>query len=179
MGHRALPSISKIEEVLDILTNPDKYLQYMKDFKAAYDEAKQSLGDLQTKEEADAYLSTAHDQHVAMLKFMESSKNEIADLRAKHDADVEARLRGLELREQHLAEMEAKAKVDADSLVASFEEFDKTRNILHDDLQRQYALIDEKTVRLDSELALLSERKAKAAEALRAYSDEFQGAKGA
>lgn len=59
MAKSVLPSISKWEEVLDILLNPEKYKAYMVDFKAAYDKSVAILDLVTTKEEADKYLAEA------------------------------------------------------------------------------------------------------------------------
>lgn len=61
MGKLGLPSISKLEEVFDLITNLEKYTQYLSDLKATHDAAKQALGLIETKEQADNLLSDALD----------------------------------------------------------------------------------------------------------------------
>jgi chromosome segregation ATPase len=62
MGKVALPSITKLEEVLELMTSPEKYKQYLADFKAQYDQVMLVLGVLDTKEKADGYLAHAQNE---------------------------------------------------------------------------------------------------------------------
>lgn len=59
MGKQVLPSISKLEDVLDLLTDPDKYIKYLKEFRDVHDLTMQTLGILDTKEKAEEYLAAA------------------------------------------------------------------------------------------------------------------------
>lgn len=95
MGKMSLPSISKIEDVLDLLTDPEKYIQYMTEFKQAYDEAHNALGDLKIKGQADMYLASAVDKYEeSQKKALELEKRTITALaeaeRALTDADVKS-----------------------------------------------------------------------------------------
>ena len=65
MGRPLLPSITKIEEVLDLVTDPAKYLKYMTEFKIAHDQVLHALENLDTKEKAEAFLADARMQHAS------------------------------------------------------------------------------------------------------------------
>ena len=59
MGRQALPSISKLEDALDLLTDTAKYQKYLHELKAIYNDTALKLADLATKEQADSYLAQA------------------------------------------------------------------------------------------------------------------------
>ena len=59
MARPGLPSITKMEEVLDLITNPEKYKKYIVEFMTLHAELKNMLGDLATKELAESFLSQA------------------------------------------------------------------------------------------------------------------------
>ena len=54
MGRPTLPDISSVSEVIDLITNPDKYVTYMQEFRRIHQETVYALGDLATKEKLDA-----------------------------------------------------------------------------------------------------------------------------
>lgn len=59
MGRMGLPSISKLEDVLDLLLDPAKYQKYLVEFKEVYALTVAKLDDLETKEQAELYLAEA------------------------------------------------------------------------------------------------------------------------
>lgn len=81
MGRIGLPPILKLDEVLDLITSPDKYKRYMLEFKEQYEEAKAALGDLKTKEQADAYLAHAIDKAALAEHEREDAKQLLAKAR--------------------------------------------------------------------------------------------------
>lgn len=86
MGRNALPPILKLEEVLDLITNSEKYIKYIKEFQALYQEAKLALGDLDTKEKADMYLSQAMDENTRVKKEKTKAQELLAEAYARQDA---------------------------------------------------------------------------------------------
>lgn len=81
MGRQVLPSISKIEEVLDLVTNPDKYIQYMKEFRDVYNETMNVLGILDTKEKADRHYADAVDILAVANMDKQSAARELENIR--------------------------------------------------------------------------------------------------
>ena len=174
MGKMVLPSISKIEDVLDLLTNPAKYIQYMQEFKTVYDEAHNALGDLHTKEAADAYLSSAADAHDAAIKYTENAKKSVAEMYAEHTAKVNKVNIDLDVRESFVSEKEKRHEKCSEEFKELQEAFHKNVETVSAELQRQLNEVDRKSVKLDSELSLVAERKAKAVEAMRSFSEDFK-----
>jgi len=96
MGRQSLPSISKLEDVLDLLTDPDKYIKYLKEFRDIYNETLNVLSILDTKEKADKYMSDASDKMKAVVLAEQKSKDKLATLYNDYtqaDADLRSALR--------------------------------------------------------------------------------------
>jgi hypothetical protein len=85
MGRAALPSIAKLEDVLDLIIDPAKYIKYMTEFKSIYADAKSALGDLDTKEKADFYLAQSLDAKDEAALVTRKAKDEL--LKAHVEAD--------------------------------------------------------------------------------------------
>ena len=75
MGKMPLPSISTLEDVVDILLKPEKYALYLTEFKRAHDEAESLLGLLVTKDLANEYLAVAYDKAEAAVKLLKESED--------------------------------------------------------------------------------------------------------
>lgn len=58
MGRPTLPDISSVEEVLDLITNPEKYITYMKEFRRIHQETVDMLGQYAAKDTLDAAVAT-------------------------------------------------------------------------------------------------------------------------
>lgn len=87
MGRAVLPSISKIDDVLDLMLDPQKYAKYLSEFKSIYEETQLKLADLKTKEEADNFLSRAH---AALLEADEIRKAAVKECELAQTAKAEA-----------------------------------------------------------------------------------------
>jgi vacuolar-type H+-ATPase subunit I/STV1 len=105
MGRIGLPSISKLEEVLDLIMDPEKYKKYLVEFKSIHDDAVMRLDMLKTKEDADKYFNEAldantlaqqelHDVHATKAKAEQDIKTQYEILDAtraefkKHEDEV-------------------------------------------------------------------------------------------
>lgn len=97
MGRISLPDISKVEEVLELITNQDKYVKYMNEIVVAHKAAKEALGDLQTKEQADVYLAQAADRHASAVRHETDAKAALA----KAQNDVSQQTQDLAQEKRH------------------------------------------------------------------------------
>jgi chromosome segregation ATPase len=164
MGRVGLPPITKLEEVLDLLTDPAKYKRYLDEFKAIYDETRLSLGDLQTKEQADVYLATADDTRNAAYKIL-------ADAKVSADkAYEEVKILRDEQRELHAEIQEerkevGKATVDLKAAQDAFDKY-KAEGELY--LQKQREEITAKQQEIDELSAKVDAKRLKLEEALKA-----------
>lgn len=121
MGRQILPSISKLEDVLDLLTDPEKYTKYLSEFKQVYDETLNILGVLDTKQKADSYLSDA------------SAKFKAADLHA-HEVEYKINAETLKLAAQY-----ADLEEEAQSLALRITEHDEYHSRRESELIKKYA----------------------------------------
>jgi seryl-tRNA synthetase len=58
----APPQIGGVHELLDLISNPDKYQEYMEQLVRMRDEVVARLGDLDNKEKADTYMAIAQNK---------------------------------------------------------------------------------------------------------------------
>lgn len=132
MAKSVLPSISKWEEVLDILLNPEKYKAYMVDFQAAYDKAAAILDLVTTKEEADQYLDKAKRNEVRTAALKEDAELFLASARQAHEAHETVYAETLKEKAKHerltvafgeeFAKLDAEKKKVANELYSQLEE---------------------------------------------------------
>lgn len=129
MARLMLPSITKLEDVLDLLTDPKKYQAYLEDFKQVHAQAMEALGTLKTKQDADAVLASAYD----MKEKIEKQKELFAAQCVKRDNELDnlytdfwtsKTASDIDIKEQQVTLAKAQAKLDAsraeyDSYVAS------------------------------------------------------------
>lgn len=113
MGRISLPAISKFEEVLEVLLDPQKYLQYMIEFKEAHTKAQEALGNLQAKDAADAYLAQANDKLVEADKIFIAAKIKADALVTKATNEAQSITVGAHqsIHEANLAVSEAKQEL--------------------------------------------------------------------
>ena len=88
MGRPVLPSIAKLEDVLDLLTNPDKYVKYLNELRQIHAETANILQLLDTKQKADVFLSEAQDVKTETLLFKQKVEAEIAQTRKELQLDL-------------------------------------------------------------------------------------------
>ncbi len=168
MGRISLPSISKIEEVLDVLLDPAKYQKYLVEFKAAYDEAANALGNLKTKEQADKYLSDAIDAkqeadvrdkktqaHFAIVQKAladehESIKQEHAEI-AKLKSELGGRHHTLQVQADEIATKVASFEAYKKDTAASFDKTAKDLDVKQASIKKQS---DELAAKLEKFAAL-------------------------
>ena len=164
MGRAGLPSISKIEDVLDLLTDPEKYIRYLTEFKSVHDEVKASLGDLDTKAKADAYFERASDalaKSAVYVKSVKADAEKIAsDVQAEKDrALVRAQEAAASIAGEH-DRLSARAR-EIDSKYATCDAFVKGVAQEYDELKLKLAATDALRVRLEADSAVVSNMKAK------------------
>jgi hypothetical protein len=131
MGRQSLPSISKLEDVLDLLTDPDKYIKYLKEFRDVYTETHNIIGVLDTKEKVDRALSAALEQVTAADLYEKASKDKIRDAN-KHSEELL-----LDLQEAQ-AEFDKKVKADHADFARRTSEFNA--QVLNFDSYKRTAL---------------------------------------
>lgn len=143
MGGRInIPSITKLEEVLDVLLDPEKYKAYLVEFKTAYDLANDRLADLQTKEQADVYLASAAENASLSKRALELATEKAIAIVAKATDEAQRITTGAHqsIHEANLAVTEAKQELhqlEQDKQV--FANFLERENI--DLLKRQEVLV--------------------------------------
>jgi len=120
MGRISLPSISKLEDVLDLLLNPEKYKQYLLEFKNAHDAATLALANLETKAQADTYLSQSITAHQHAEKARADAHKVLAD--AKYEAD-----KMCEKMLAHADEINNRIVVEQKTLLSQMQEFKKAK----------------------------------------------------
>lgn len=81
MSRGSLPPIDGIMAAIEVVTNPDKYLAYMADIQQAYDNAKEAMGDVETKGKLEALGVIIDSKQAALDK---STKDAQEKLRAEH-----------------------------------------------------------------------------------------------
>lgn len=91
MGRQALPSIAKLEDALDLLTNTAKYQKYLQELKAIYNDVALKLADLATKEQADNYLAQAHTKLLDISAKVDQAEAEYQDSKVAKAEAKEAR----------------------------------------------------------------------------------------
>jgi hypothetical protein len=84
MGRIGLPSISKLEEVLDLIMDPEKYKKYLIEFKSIHDDAVMRLDMLKTKEDADKYFHEALDANT----LAQQELHDVHATKAKAEQDI-------------------------------------------------------------------------------------------
>ena len=131
MGKQVLPSISKIEEVLDLLLDPQKYKQYLVEFQQVYADAQAALGQLAKKDLADNYLSQATSAREEALQLVKETELKAQDV--------------------------IKEKVALESAKQSVQVAEQAAAIRLEDLTRQYAKLDEKVKLHEDEKAAFQE----------------------
>jgi hypothetical protein len=81
-----LPSITKLEEVLELLTDPQKYADMLSELKSIYDETQSALGDIAAKGEADAFLAQAAQKHQDAVSYADKVSKDSATVLANVSA---------------------------------------------------------------------------------------------
>ena len=123
MGRATLPSISSVTEVIELITDPDKYITYMKEFRRIHAEAEEALGALATKEALDLAVAKSVEDRVAferekadVKRALEAEAVENAHDRAnleaqieKYRAEVDKEDAALEAKAQEIAKKYAEA----------------------------------------------------------------------
>lgn len=105
-------SITKLEEVLDLVTDPEKYVQYMKDLKEAHALIVEKLDWVKTKEEAEQLLADARN---------EAEKSAV---------DIKKHYNELHEKEQEFAKNRSEHYAKLDKSIAEFEEKAQALNTL-------------------------------------------------
>lgn len=146
MGKFQLPSISKLEEVLDLLLDPEKYKQYMVEFKDAYDQASARLGDVDTKIKAEQYLAKATQANQDAVAYLITTKEKLALAKQQLESVQQKEEEVLAVKLQYEALIEEVTKK-----AARLEE----NNTFHEHLQerQRQELVDAKTAFQDQRVA--------------------------
>lgn len=169
MGRMPLPSIDRWEDVLEIVTNQDKYVKYMIEFQQAHDAAVASLGNLNVKELADAYLVSADEKLMDANKKIRESEIEASrhidqavELSTRAADDIATRYAALKDAEAEIAE--SKSAHDAEK--ADFFSFVEKK---HADLDVIKAEIHGEQDRLAADVAEFQAKKDKAEAVFKAF----------
>lgn len=78
MGRATLPDIQSVTEVIALITDPEKYINYMKEFRRTHQEAVDALGALAQKEALEAALAALVADKAAFEKEKEDTRKVIA-----------------------------------------------------------------------------------------------------
>lgn len=124
MGRAALPEINSVVEVLELITNPEKYVTYLKEFRRVHQEAVSALGNVETKEKADALYVKVQADAKAL------AENQDAFTEAKKDHAY-----SLERAEDHLSQV----AVDLDTKARNFDMYSERE---HASILKKYAEAD-------------------------------------
>ena len=170
MGRPILPSISKLEDVLDLITDPEKYRKYLIEFKVSYDSVKNAVGDLDTKEKADKYLYDAQAQAKEAAQILKSA-DEHYDAVIK-DAQIEAgNIKATAKDYLKSAEVKLQSLDTTQKLLSDFEKVLNERelvlNVKQSELDAQATNQANVRKALDAELNAMQTRKAKLEDALK------------
>lgn len=139
MGRLGLPSVTKMEDVLDLITDPDKYKRYITEFMSIYKETQLALGNLQTKEDAESFLVSAADAKDKAIRDKATAEAVLVDARAVAEETLQF------------------AQKQKDEAASELEAAHKSVSLAHKELEQKQALFaqyeDSKTKEL-KELAI-------------------------
>lgn len=169
MGRMPLPSIDRWEDVVEILTNKDKYMTYLTEFQQAHSVAQTALGDLNTKERADEYLLVAQEKVQAAVKLSEDIRKQsestlqcLAEAEAKSSADIAERT-------AKIAEHEAALQADHEALNSEKIAFLASVETRHDEFAAHRADISTQRESLDAARSEFQAKKDKAEAIMKAF----------
>ncbi len=89
MGRATLPDIGSVEEILDLILKPAKYIAYLTEFKRVRDEAVNALGALAKKEALDAAKAKAEEDKAAFEQEKVDARDELRAEAAENAHDLE------------------------------------------------------------------------------------------
>lgn len=165
-----LSPITKIEEVLDLITDPEKYVQYLKDLKDAHAEVEAALGTLKTKKEAEGLLAQAFDASEFATKLREDVQNEIKTQREQLRQDLEVFNKEVAEKREELRDREKnieQKRVEVEQVRALLS---AQQTSFSDYVGTKEKALAEQQEKLTAALNDVSEKKAKAEAALKAWS---------
>ena len=161
------PQINHLDELLDVLVNQDKYIQYMKGLQAMRDGIAEALGVVDTKEKADDHLQDAQVKHQEALELLATAQEEADKIRtdmtqaqAQHQSQIEAfnqsraqTLKDLDQDRRSIADQQ----VSLDRAQADLQQREQALRLLELQLQNKSQVLTEKEARLNKLKAALGE----------------------
>ena len=102
----APPQINHLDELLDVLTNQDKYVGYMSDMQVMRDVIVEKLGLIDTQEKADQKLQEVQTKYAEALAIVREAQEEARDI----SAAIQLRQAAMDQREQAFAMNESQTR---------------------------------------------------------------------
>jgi len=102
----APPQINHLDELLDVLTNQDKYVGYMSDMQVMRDVIVEKLGLIDTQEKADQKLQEVQTKYAEALAIVREAQEEARDI----SAATQLRQTAMDQREQAFAMNESQTR---------------------------------------------------------------------
>lgn len=163
-----LQPITKIEEVLDLLTDPEKYVQYLKDLRDAHTMATDKLADVDTKEKAERMLAEAFEASEFAVKHRSDVLAELARAREAFTAEQDRKRKELYQKLDEYNDREAELSKAEKAHASTVEIFNRTKKTIEDEFDTRQAKMVVDRAALDKKMQEIDEKRAKAEATLKA-----------
>lgn len=163
MGRAALPEINSVVEVLELITNPEKYITYLKEFRRIHKDAQDALGLVDTKDKMDVLVASTHEAVRTLAeqkaKFAEESKYRI-DAFHKRDEEFCDSVAKFHIMREEFEKYVAREKAEVGKMYAEADATEKKRAAAYD---RLFKAVEDKNAELTAKQEQLDAIKAKIA----------------